>query len=55
MRRVSLLVAAAVAVASLAACGPAKTECNDGTYTTSHGRGTCSGHGGVKLEGRRHG
>lgn len=23
-------------------------ECNDGTYSQSEGRGTCSGHGGVK-------
>ncbi|MCW2768514.1 MAG: hypothetical protein JWO11_4473 [Nocardioides sp.] len=54
MRRVSLFVAAAVAGASLTACGP-KVECNDGTRQASRGRTTCSGHGGVKLVGRRHG
>lgn len=51
MRRVSLLVAAVVAVAALAACGPELTECTDGTHTTSTGRGTCSGHGGIKAAG----
>jgi len=51
MRRVSLLVAAAVAVASLAACGPKTVECKDGTHSTSTGRGACSHHGGVKLVG----
>lgn len=48
-RRVSLLAVAAVAVASLAACGPKTTECQDGTHSTSTGRGTCSGHGGIKA------
>jgi ABC-type uncharacterized transport system auxiliary subunit len=47
MRRVSLLVAALL-TATLAGCGPKTTECQDGTHSTSTGRGTCSGHGGVK-------
>lgn len=46
-RRVSLLVAAVVAVVSLAGCDPHVRQCQDGTQTRSVGRGACSGHGGV--------
>src|ERR1700722_806060 len=49
---VAALVAApllmlALAVPSVAA-DPAPTTCKDGTTTTSTGKGTCSGHGGVQ-------
>jgi hypothetical protein len=47
-----LAAAAAITLAlALAACGPKTTECADGTHTTSHGRGTCSRHGGIKDAG----
>jgi len=46
-RLVGLVVVLALAVL-LGACGPKTTECKDGTHTTASGRGTCSGHGGVK-------
>src|SRR5882757_3635952 len=41
------LLAFAVAMPSFAA-DPAPTSCKDGTTTTSTGKGTCSGHGGVQ-------
>jgi hypothetical protein len=49
---VAALVAApllmfALAVPSFAA-DPAPTTCKDGTTTTSSGKGTCSGHGGIQ-------
>ena len=37
----------ALAMPSLAA-DPAQTTCKDGTTTTSTGKGTCSGHGGIQ-------
>ncbi|HEX3604079.1 MAG TPA: DUF3761 domain-containing protein [Steroidobacteraceae bacterium] len=40
------LLAFAMAMPSFAA-DPAPTTCKDGTTTTSTGKGTCSGHGGV--------
>jgi hypothetical protein len=41
------LLAFAMAMPSFAA-DPAPTTCKDGTTTTSTGKGTCSGHGGVQ-------
>jgi hypothetical protein len=41
------LLAFAMAMPSFAA-DPAPTACKDGTTTTSTGKGTCSGHGGVQ-------
>jgi hypothetical protein len=41
------LLVFALAMPSLAA-DPAPTTCKDGTTTTSTGKGTCSGHGGVQ-------
>jgi Protein of unknown function (DUF3761) len=41
------LLAIAMAMPSFAA-DPAPTTCKDGTTTTSTGKGTCSGHGGVQ-------
>ena len=41
------LLALAMAMPSFAA-DPAPTTCKDGTTTTSTGKGTCSGHGGVQ-------
>ena len=41
------LLAIALAMPSFAA-DPAPTTCKDGTTTTSTGKGTCSGHGGVQ-------
>src|SRR5260370_39280085 len=45
------LIAAPLLVVALAmpsfAADPAPTTCKDGTTTTSTGKGTCSGHGGV--------
>src|SRR5258708_14190911 len=41
------LLVFALAMPSLAA-DPAPTSCKDGTTTTSTGKGTCSGHGGVQ-------
>jgi hypothetical protein len=41
------LLAFALAMPSFAA-DPAPTTCKDGTTTTSTGKGTCSGHGGVQ-------
>jgi len=49
---VASLVAAPLLVFALAmpslAADPAPTTCKDGTTTTSTGKGTCSGHGGVQ-------
>jgi hypothetical protein len=46
------LIAAPLLVFALAmpsvAADPAPTTCKDGTTTTSTGKGTCSGHGGVQ-------
>jgi hypothetical protein len=41
------LLAFALTMPSVAA-DPAPTTCKDGTSTTSTGKGTCSGHGGVQ-------
>ncbi len=41
------LLVCALAMPSLAAAAPS-TTCKDGTTTTSTGKGTCSGHGGVQ-------
>src|SRR5271167_389529 len=41
------LLAWALAMPSMAA-DPAPTTCKDGTTSTSTGKGTCSGHGGVQ-------
>jgi hypothetical protein len=41
------LLVFALAMPSVAA-DPAPTTCKDGTTTTSTGKGTCSGHGGVQ-------
>jgi hypothetical protein len=41
------LLAIAFAMPSFAA-DPAPTTCKDGTTTTSTGKGTCSGHGGIQ-------
>ena len=41
------LLAFAMAMPSFAA-DPAPTTCKDGTTTTSTGKGTCSGHGGIQ-------
>jgi ABC-type oligopeptide transport system substrate-binding subunit len=53
--RIALLAATVTAAGLLAACGPKSTTgptsttvCRDGTHTTSTGRGTCSGHGGIR-------
>jgi hypothetical protein len=49
---VAALVAAPLLILALAvpsfAADPAPTTCKDGTTTTSTGKGTCSGHGGVQ-------
>jgi Protein of unknown function (DUF3761) len=46
------LIAAPLLVFALAmpsaAADPAPTTCSDGTTTTSTGKGTCSGHGGIQ-------
>jgi hypothetical protein len=42
------LMAAPVLVFALALPSAAETTCKDGTTTTSTGKGTCSGHGGVQ-------
>ena len=42
------LMAATVLVFALALPAAADTTCKDGTTTTSTGKGTCSGHGGVQ-------
>jgi hypothetical protein len=44
----SRIVVAVLVAGMLAGCGPKTTECRDGTHSTSTGRGTCSGHGGIK-------
>ena len=45
------LLVFALAVPSVAA-DPAPTTCKDGTTTTSTGKGTCSGHGGIQKAGK---
>jgi Protein of unknown function (DUF3761) len=49
---VAALVAAPLLMLALAApsfaADPAPTTCKDGTTTTSTGKGTCSGHGGIQ-------
>jgi Protein of unknown function (DUF3761) len=49
---VAALVAAPLLIFALAvpsfAADPAPTTCKDGTTTTSTGKGTCSGHGGIQ-------
>jgi hypothetical protein len=49
---VAALVAAPLLILALAvpsfAADPAPTTCKDGTTTTSTGKGTCSGHGGIQ-------
>ncbi len=42
------LIAAPLMVFALAVPSLADTTCKDGTTTTSTGKGTCSGHGGVQ-------
>ena len=42
------LIAAPLMVFVLALPAPADTTCKDGTTSTSTGKGTCSGHGGVQ-------
>lgn len=49
MRRLCAALITILAILALSACGPKTTECQDGTHSTSTGRGTCSGHGGVKA------
>ncbi len=54
MRNITVagLIAAPLLICALAmpsfAADPAPTTCKDGTTTTSTGKGTCSGHGGVQ-------
>jgi hypothetical protein len=51
-RIVAALIAAPLLTLAMAmpsfAADPAPTTCKDGTTTTSTGKGTCSGHGGVQ-------
>src|SRR3954462_9213263 len=47
-RVTAFLSAASLVLLASVASAQAKTLCNDGTTSNSTGRGTCSGHGGVK-------
>jgi hypothetical protein len=47
-KTLAALMAAPVLVFALALPSAADTTCKDGTTTTSTGKGTCSGHGGVQ-------
>lgn len=52
MKRTLGAVLALTLTVALGACGPKRTQCTDGSTSKSTGRGTCSGHGGVKATER---